>query len=165
MESDDSDSQLNTDIGQYDPGSDLVILDQDQGFYEDESDNEADNLFKDHPILASPSLGHMDIPHTAHDFLPEEEIDHDKDDTSIVDDGMPEVVKKLKIQLLSGYHCPNHPSLTCDYQPRSLNSVEMVSLKHYIAWVDSHGTVKAYKLHAQILTEATKIEVLSLYMV
>ncbi|KAH9030874.1 hypothetical protein EDB83DRAFT_2168704, partial [Lactarius deliciosus] len=35
----------------------------------------------------------------------------------------------------------------------------------YVAWVDSRGTVKGYKLHAQVLQEATGAEILSLYMV
>jgi hypothetical protein len=38
-------------------------------------------------------------------------------------------------------------------------------LKHYIAWVDSHGTVKGYHLHAQVLQEAAQVEILSLYLV
>ena len=46
-----------------------------------------------------------------------------------------------------------------------LTSAEELSLKHFMAWVDARGTVKAYSLHAQVLQEATNIEILSLYMV
>ena len=41
----------------------------------------------------------------------------------------------------------------------------MLSLKHYVAWVNSHGTVKAYSLHAKVLGEASGTEILSLYLV
>lgn len=77
---------------------------------------------------------------------------------------LPEVIKKLRKQLLSGYTPPNHPSLNTP-KADSLTPAEQLSLKHYIAWVDSRGTVKAYGFHAQVLQEATGIEILSLYMV
>ncbi|EGO05145.1 hypothetical protein SERLA73DRAFT_38022, partial [Serpula lacrymans var. lacrymans S7.3] len=35
----------------------------------------------------------------------------------------------------------------------------------YIAWKKSNGTVKAYELHAQVLQQATQLEILSLYAV
>jgi hypothetical protein len=43
--------------------------------------------------------------------------------------------------------------------------VEVLSLKHYLAWVDSCGTVKAYGLHAKVLEEVGNVELLTLYKV
>ena len=51
-----------------------------------------------------------------------------------------------------------------DLRNHSLTKAEKLSLKHFIAWVDSHGTVKAYALHAKVLQEETGTEILSLYM-
>ncbi len=119
--------------------------------------------------MAPPSLAPLNVSHDDNGSMSEEELDGDnldEDDTFIsCHTDLPEVVEKLRAQLLSGYTCPNHPSLNHNYQSHSLDSVEKLSLKHYIAWVDSHGTVKAYKLHAQVLKEATHVEILSLYMV
>ncbi|KAF8266293.1 hypothetical protein EI94DRAFT_1505101, partial [Lactarius quietus] len=78
---------------------------------------------------------------------------------------LPEVVKRLCTQLLAGYTLPNHPSTKYDPRGRLLTESEQLSLKHFIAWVDSCGTVKGYSHHAQVLQEATKIEILSLYLV
>jgi hypothetical protein len=48
----------------------------------------------------------------------------------------------------------------------TLSRLETLSLKHYLAWSGSHGTVKAYNAHAQLLAaEATQEEILSLYKV
>jgi hypothetical protein len=47
----------------------------------------------------------------------------------------------------------------------TLSRAEALSLKHYLAWTESHGTVKAYNAHAQVLAEATEEEILSLYKV
>jgi len=49
--------------------------------------------------------------------------------------------------------------------PESLTESEMLSLKHYIAWRKSNGTVLAYELHAAVLQEATGIQILPLYSV
>jgi hypothetical protein len=76
---------------------------------------------------------------------------------------MPDVIKQLQKQLLNGYllpPCPAEPP-----QQHSLSRVETLSLKHYLAWTESHGTVKAYNSHAQVLAEATMEEILSLYKV
>jgi hypothetical protein len=90
-------------------------------------------------------------------------LDEDDSFTSSAAD-LPEVVQKLQKQLLSGYTPPNHPPII-DLIGRPLTSDEMLSLKHYLAWVDSHGTVKAYGLHAKVLEETTGAEILSLYKV
>ena len=98
----------------------------------------------------------------------------DTDGSSDLDEGifaasdpnLPEVVQKLRLQLLSGYTLPIFPPLDGDEDPmgRSLTPAEELSLKHFIAWVDSRGTVKAYQLHAQVLHQATGMDILSLYM-
>ena len=43
------------------------------------------------------------------------------------------------------------------------SQTEILSLKHYLAWTESNGTVKVYNAHAQVLTEATQVAILSLY--
>ena len=63
-----------------------------------------------------------------------------------------------------GIMCP--PPLPCwASTPAHLSSSETLSLKHYLAWSDTHDTVKAYNAHAQVLSEATQEEILSLYKV
>ena len=77
---------------------------------------------------------------------------------------VPEIIQKLQKQLLAGYTLPHYPPIK-NSQAHALTASEELSLKHYIAWVDSHGTVKAYGLHAQVLQEAANTEILSLYRV
>ena len=92
-------------------------------------------------------------------------VDPDQDDASFASTAdVPEVVRRLQKQLLNGYTHPNHPPIH-DPRHRPLTEVEELSLKHYLAWVDSHGTVKAYNSHAQVLQQAQGIEILSLYSV
>jgi hypothetical protein len=154
-----SDSELDQDAVS-NAGSQAGSLDQDtdEDFDSDE-DVDSSNL---HPALVPASnVGGAD------NSLPEREPDSgDLDEEASAASGadVPEVVKKLRLQLLSGYKPPNHPSIDDDPRGRSLTSAEELSLKHYIAWVDSRGTVKAYKLHAEVLREATGMEIISLYM-
>ena len=77
---------------------------------------------------------------------------------------LPEVVQLLWKQLLSNYRPPNHPPII---DPRGclLTKAEVLSLKHQLAWVDSHGTVKGYSLCAKLLEEVANVELLSLYRV
>ena len=78
-------------------------------------------------------------------------------------DDIPDVIIQLQAQLLGDYTlppCPDGPS-----RQHTLSSLETLSLKHYLAWSDSHGTVKAYNAHAQVLAEATQMKILSLYKV
>jgi hypothetical protein len=80
------------------------------------------------------------------------------------DDGdLPAVITQLQKELLNGYLLPPCPSEPPEL--RSLSRAETLSLKHYLAWTESHGTVKAYNSHAQVLAEATMEEILSLYKV
>ena len=78
-------------------------------------------------------------------------------------DDIPDVIIQLQAQLLGDYTlppCPDGPS-----RQHTLSSLETLSLKHYLAWSDSHGTVKACNAHAQVLAEATQMKILSLYKV
>ena len=79
------------------------------------------------------------------------------------DDDLPYVVTQLKKQLLKGYTlppCPTEPPLR-----HTLSTVETLSLQHFLTWLESNGTVKAYNLFAQLLKVVTQEEILSLYMV
>ncbi len=80
-----------------------------------------------------------------------------------VDDNLLEIIIQLQNQLLKGYTLPSCP----DVAPlqHTLSRAEMLSLQHYLAWTESHGTVKAYNAHAKVLSEATREEILSLYKV
>ena len=66
-------------------------------------------------------------------------------------DDIPDVIIQLQAQLLGDSTLPPCP----DEPPRqhTLSSLETLSLKHYLAWSDSRGTVKAYNAHAQVLAE------------
>jgi hypothetical protein len=46
-----------------------------------------------------------------------------------------------------------------------LTPSEIFSLKHYVAWKRSNGTVLAYKLHSEVLHQATGMDILALYSV
>jgi hypothetical protein len=73
------------------------------------------------------------------------------------------VIIQLQKQLLGDYTLP-----PCPVEPPrqyTLSKSETLSLQHYLAWSGSHGTVKAYNAHAQVLAEATQEEILSLYKV
>jgi hypothetical protein len=64
-------------------------------------------------------------------------------------DDVPDVIIQLRKQLLKGYTLPPCPTLA-PVQP-TLSRAEELSLRHYLAWTESHGTVKAYNAHAQYL--------------
>jgi hypothetical protein len=144
-----------------------------------DSDSDSDSATAElHPVLEAPLEAPTDDFDTAEPHLvqgapadsspPEMEQvgdDLDQDDVpSAGNAGMPEVVRRLQKQLLNGYTHPNHPPIH-DPRHRPLTEVEELSLRHYLAWVDSHGTVKAYKAHAQVLQQAKGIDILSLYLV
>ena len=71
---------------------------------------------------------------------------------------LPDSVNRLQSQLLGSYQVD-----ATLYHHRDLSVSETLSLKHYVAWKKSNGTVLAYKLHAQNLQEATGVQVASLY--
>lgn len=88
----------------------------------------------------------------------------DEDEDEEIYFNLPPSLKKLQSALLHGYstpqECPDFVPM-----PRDLTSSEMLSLKHFIAWKKSNGTVLAYKLHAKVLQSATNIEIMSLHSV
>ena len=125
----------------------------DQEFDDDDDDDDDDC----HPILRPASNdGPEPEPGCA-------DIDRDETSTSSTTE-LPEVIQKLRKQLLSSYSPPTYPPLS-DARGRLLTLAEELSLQHYLAWVDSRGTVKAYTLHARVLQKAAATEILSLYMV
>jgi hypothetical protein len=132
-------------------------------FFDEASDSDVD--LDIHPTLHTGDTS-ISSPQPEGPGDPDSDLDEDAEKENPAASGvdLPEVVKKLREQLLAGYTCPNHPPIT-DARCRSLTPAEELSLKHYIAWVDSRGTVKAYSLHAQVLAVATGVEILSLYMV
>ncbi|KAF8867460.1 hypothetical protein BD779DRAFT_1390034, partial [Infundibulicybe gibba] len=79
---------------------------------------------------------------------------------------IPESLKNLCKELLGGYTCPESQPDEADINiVRELTESEQLTLRHYIAWKKSSGTVKAYKLHAQVLQSTTQMPILSLYSV
>jgi hypothetical protein len=79
------------------------------------------------------------------------------------DHNIPDVVIQLQKQLLGGYTLPPRPA-QAPLQP-TLSEEEILSLHHYLAWTESHGTVKAYTAYAKVLAVATQKEILSLHRV
>ena len=137
-------------------------------FLDEDFDSEED-ASEVHPIVEPLSMGHPGI--YSQGSLPDRDsdtsvnLDEDEPEAVTADaEDLPEVVERLRKELLSGYTSPNHPPLA-DPRGRSLTPAEKLSLRHYIAWVDSRGTVKAYKLHAEVLQNAAHHDILSLYLV
>src|ERR1700723_1363955 len=77
---------------------------------------------------------------------------------------LPSTVQELQHDLLGEYKLPDSPPSTVP-GPRPLSDSERLSLKHYVAWKKSNGTVLAFKLHAEVLHQATGVEILALYSV
>ena len=101
--------------------------------------------------------GHVDI-----DSTPYNNDDGGEDSETYFN--LPSSLEELKTKLLRGYSTPAECPDTIS-APKELTSSEMLSLKHYIAWKKSNGTVLAYRLHAQILQSATDVEILTLHSV
>jgi hypothetical protein len=79
------------------------------------------------------------------------------------DGNLPNVISQLQKQLLKDYVLPPRP-VEAPLQ-QTLSRAETLSLQNYLVWTESHGTVKAYNSHAQVLTKATNEEILSLHRV
>ena len=73
---------------------------------------------------------------------------------------LPKSVEALQNRLLGSYQVGGSVQMQ-----RELTASERLSLKHYVAWKKSNGTVLAYGLHAQILQDATGIHIHSHYQV
>lgn len=74
---------------------------------------------------------------------------------------IPDTLKGLRQQLLGGYTLPPHPPENLS-AVRTLTATELHSLRHYVAWKTSNGTIRAYKHHAIVLAEASRVEILPL---
>jgi hypothetical protein len=134
---------------------------------ESDEDSESDvDPSEVHPCLESPSKGSpISEPGSLHlRDLDGADPDGDTNAAANLPDNVQDIVGRLQRQLLAGYTHPLFPPIN-DSRGGTLTESEELSLKHYMAWVDSHGTVKAYSLHAGVLQKATDIEILSLYMV
>ena len=153
-----SDLDYASEVGSY--NSDINLASDDDDF-----DSDDDNLDSSdhHPVVEQRSNNEG-----TNSSLPDVELDSvnpDKDDVAVAASAadLPEVIQRFQKQLLAGYAPSIYPAVN-DPRGCELTPAEKLSLKHYLAWVDSHGTVKGYHLHAQILQEATQMEILSLYL-
>lgn len=113
---------------------------------------------------ASPSANLLDLPSDldSDSDIPEE-ADHD-DLTTYVGAALdlPDSILRLQAELLGDYTLPSSPPESA-FAKASLSKSEALTLKHYIAWKLSNGTVTAYTLHGQLLESETGAEILSLY--
>jgi hypothetical protein len=151
---------IEPDVSDSDLDQPAVPSEEVSDFWEQDSDTDDDSDIELHPAVVPPSDTNGSPSEREPDSV---DFDENEDSAASAAD-LPEVVQELRHQLLSGYSSPNHPPID-DPRGRLPTPAEELSLRHYIAWVDSRGTVKAYSLHAQVLQDATGIEILSLYMV
>jgi hypothetical protein len=93
-----------------------------------------------------------------------DELDDENQEIQAEATELPASLEALQKQLLDGYTCPTAPPASVG-PPRLLTQSELYSLKHYIAWAKSNGTVEAYKLHAQNLQDASGVKILALFSV
>lgn len=91
----------------------------------------------------------------------EEEMDLDLNESEICF-SLPKTLDDLQKNLLGDYSCPKTPPANTS-MPQKLTPSEMTTLQHYVAWKKSNGTVQAYKLHAQVLQNATGMDIQSLH--
>ena len=143
----------------------IEVLEED--FEPDEDPIEGSDISEVHPCLETSGDSGLKIPDQGSLHIGIENPDSvnlDNDSDAACADSLPDLVKKLQEQLLAGYTLSNYPSVN-DPRGYTLSESEEYSLRHYIAWVASHGTVKAYNLHAEVLQNAAKVEILTLYKV
>ncbi|KAF6748072.1 hypothetical protein DFP72DRAFT_766041, partial [Ephemerocybe angulata] len=76
----------------------------------------------------------------------------------------PPCVRSIEKDLLGDYVPPSEPPDT-PFVQEPLSKPDILSLKHYVAWRKSNGTVQAYNEHRAVLKDATGDDILSLYMV
>ncbi|KZP09686.1 hypothetical protein FIBSPDRAFT_759528, partial [Athelia psychrophila] len=121
----------------------------------DESEHETPELFINFPSAAEDG-GQFTSPDDG-------EIDNLDIDNSDQPTPFHEQLNALRTSLLQDYVLPEHPPA---YAPDlgSLTASEELTLKHYMAWYRSNGTVQAYTLHAKILQEASGTIILSLHL-
>jgi hypothetical protein len=123
------------------------------------SESETDGSAQ-HEILAeSPEPGSEDEESEDEDF---EYIEATEDSIPPVFN-VPECIKAIQDDLLNGYTPPEKPSEPLKIE--ELDSSQTWSLRHYVAWRRSNGTVRAFNEHRQVLQDATNVEILSLHRV
>jgi hypothetical protein len=72
---------------------------------------------------------------------------------------LPSTVQELQYDLLGDYKLSKSPPSTVSgFRPWT--DSETLSLKHYVAWKKSNGTVLAYKLHAEVPVSYTPPRIL-----
>ena len=74
---------------------------------------------------------------------------------------IPQSLKDLKVDLLVDYTLPAEPPALL--KKSILSPLETASLKHYVAWKKSNGTIQAFNLHREVLTSTSGLKILSLY--
>jgi hypothetical protein len=122
-----------------------------------DSDSDASDLHAPEALLHFPSPDEQDDSAAPDLYQNDEENDSAESETYC---DLPSTVLDLQHDLLGKHELPKSPPTASG--PRPLTDSEMLSLKHYIAWKKSNGTVLAYKLHAEVLHQATGIKVLAL---
>jgi hypothetical protein len=75
----------------------------------------------------------------------------------------PKSLKNLQADLLGDYTVPVEPPPLL--RNITLSACHIASLKHYVAWKKSNGTIQAFNLHRQVLSSSTGLEILSLFKV
>ena len=104
-----------------------------------------------------------DLTHTMEDVIQQdcEGGENQYNHNQVLTHTYPEQREILQRELKGQYVCPKEKPLSLN-PPRELTSTEELSLRHFLAWQQSNGTEKAYNLHAKVLENATKSEILSL---
>jgi len=108
--------------------------------------------------------GEDDLEDSESDDVDSEDDSMGNESDDLEDVCLPDTLIQLRKLLLGEYSLPLVPPNSVS-GPKILSASEKYSLKHYVAWKSSNGTVKAYKLHAQVLQEAADVEILSLHNV
>ncbi|KDQ30016.1 hypothetical protein PLEOSDRAFT_1037397, partial [Pleurotus ostreatus PC15] len=79
---------------------------------------------------------------------------------------LPESQERLRAELLDGYICPEYPpSDPANDRASTMTKEERWSLKLWLAWKRTNGTVNAYSQFRALMEEALELELLSLHMV
>ena len=111
---------------------------------ESESDGESDNASKG--LLAFPNISmsrHVEINTELEDFSDAERLYIP----------LPMSLTSLRTELLGNYKCSQSPPTSAPIH-QTLTTSQMLSLKHYMAWKQSNGTVAAFSAHAAVLKDA-----------
>jgi hypothetical protein len=160
-----------TDTDPSSPSQRSSCSDEDDGYRQDPDQDSSpifdipeNTLLRDEDSSSDPDdLDDLDEDHGS-DSLDSEQLSHEPSYSGHKLGGnVPEIVHQLQSQLLIGYTLPPCPERPPSEQ--TLSRAQILSLQHYLAWVESNGTVKANDAHAQVLAMATEEDILTLYMV